>query len=49
MWRSKPRLKRITLTEEQIYLLEDDNTVSSAVLARLSHSNRDLWDKRDDL
>lgn len=35
--------------EERISSLEDDTTAYSAVLAQLSNSNRDLWDKLDDL
>lgn len=45
----KAQAQRIAHTEERISSLEDDNTANSAVLARFSHSNRDLLDKLGNL
>lgn len=41
--------QRITQVEERISIIEDDCTASSAALARINASYRDIWDKLDDL
>lgn len=41
--------QRITQVEERISSLEDELTASSAAVARITATNRDIWDKLDDL
>lgn len=41
--------QRLTQTEERISSLEDESTATSAMLARITTTNRDIWDKLDDL
>lgn len=41
--------QRIAQTEDRISSLEDDSTAQSAILARITAENRELWSKLDDL